>query len=93
MCRTIKWAEVLQTEAALTSHEPTTQLMLTSLLAAGGDHCRRGKRLSRHLALQPASRAEVLFGGLHAQITEARARRTGGINGNNRNKSSTAVHR
>ena len=52
--------------------EPATQLMLTSLIGVGGITADEVNGV-KAMALQPASRAEVLF-GVGVQITEADVR-------------------
>lgn len=69
----IKWAiKFLQAEAGLDVGEPATQLMLTSLIGVGGITQAEVDGV-KAMALQPASRAEVLFGA-GSQITEADVR-------------------
>lgn len=69
----IKWAlKFLQTEAGIDIGEPATQLMLTSLIGVGGITADEVNGV-KAMALQPASRAEVLF-GVGVQITEADVR-------------------
>ena len=69
----IKWAmKFLQAEAGIDVGEPATQLMLTSLIGVGGITADEVNGV-KAMALQPASRAEVLFGA-EAQITEADVR-------------------
>ena len=69
----IKWAmKFLQTEAGIDVGEPATQLMLTSLIGAGGITAAEIDGI-KAMALQPASRAEVLFGA-GTQISEADVR-------------------
>lgn len=69
----IKWAlKFLQTEAGIDIGEPATQLMLTSLIGVGGITADEVNCV-KSMALQPASRAEVLF-GVGVQITEADVR-------------------
>ena len=69
----IKWAmKFLQTDAGIDVGEPATQLMLTSLIGAGGITAAEIDGI-KAMALQPASRAEVLF-GVGVQITEADVR-------------------
>lgn len=69
----IKWAlKFLQTEAGIDIGEPATQLMLTSLIGVGGITADEVNGV-KSMALQPASRAEVLF-GVGVQITEADVR-------------------
>jgi len=69
----IKWAlKFLQTEAGIDVGEPATQLMLTSLIGIGGITLSEVDGV-KAMALQPASRAEVLF-GVGVQITEADVR-------------------
>lgn len=69
----IKWAlKFLQTEAGIDIGEPATQLMLTSLIGVGGITAAEVNGV-KAMALQPASRAEVLF-GVGVQITEADVR-------------------
>lgn len=69
----IKWAlKFLQTEAGIDIGEPATQLMLTSLIGVGGITAAEIDGI-KAMALQPASRAEVLF-GVGVQITEADVR-------------------
>ena len=69
----IKWAlKFLQTEAGIDIGEPATQLMLTSLIGVGGITADEVNGV-KALALQPASRAEVLFGA-GTQISEADVR-------------------
>ena len=69
----IKWAmKFLQAEAGIDVGEPATQLMLTSLIGVGGVTQAEVDGV-KAMALQPASRAEVLF-GVGVQITEADVR-------------------
>ena len=69
----IKWAmKFLQTDAGIDVGEPATQLMLTSLIGVGGITADEVSGV-KAMALQPASRAEVLF-GVGVQITEADVR-------------------
>lgn len=69
----IKWAmKFLQAEAGIDVGEPATQAMLTSLVGVGGITADEVNGV-KAMALQPASRAEVLF-GVEAQITEADVR-------------------
>lgn len=69
----IKWAlKFLQTEAGIDIGEPATQLMLTSLIGVGGITADEVNGV-KAMAMQPASRAEVLF-GVGVQITEADVR-------------------
>ena len=69
----IKWAiKFLQAEAGIDVGEPATQLMLTSLIGVGGITADEVNGV-KAMALQPASRAEVLF-GVGVQITEADVR-------------------
>ena len=69
----IKWAmKFLQTEAGIDVGEPATQLMLTSLIGVGGITQAEVDGV-KAMALQPASRAEVLLGA-GSQITEADVR-------------------
>jgi broad specificity polyphosphatase/5'/3'-nucleotidase SurE len=69
----IKWAmKFLQAEAGIDVGEPATQLMLTSLIGVGGVTQAEVDGV-KAMALQPASRAEVLFGA-EVQITEADVR-------------------
>ena len=69
----IKWAmKFLQTEAGIDVGEPATQAMLTSLVGVGGITADEVNGV-KAMALQPASRAEVLFGA-GVQITEADVR-------------------
>ena len=69
----IKWAmKFLQTEAGIDVGEPATQIMLTSLIGIGGVTQAEVDGI-KAMALQPASRAEVLF-GVGVQITEADVR-------------------
>lgn len=69
----IKWAlKFLQTEAGIDIGEPATQLMLTSLIGIGGITLSEVDGV-KAMALQPASRAEVLFGA-GTQISEADVR-------------------
>ena len=69
----IKWAmKFLQTEAGIDVGEPATQLMLTSLIGVGGITQAEVDGV-KAMALQPASRAEVLFGA-GTQISEADVR-------------------
>lgn len=69
----IKWAmKFLQTEAGIDVGEPATQAMLTSLVGVGGITADDVNGV-KAMALQPASRAEVLFGA-GVQITEADVR-------------------
>lgn len=69
----IKWAmKFLQTEAGIDAGEPATQVMLTSLIGVGGITQAEVDGV-KAMALQPASRAEVLFGA-GVQITEADVR-------------------
>lgn len=69
----IKWAmKFLQTEAGIDVGEPATQGMLTSLIGVGGINANEVNGVNA-MALQPASRAEVLFGA-GVQITEADVR-------------------
>lgn len=69
----IKWAmKFLQTDAGIDVGEPATQLMLTSLIGVGGITADEVNGV-KAMALQPASRAEVLF-GVGVQITEADVR-------------------
>lgn len=69
----IKWAmKFLQTEAGIDVGEPATQAMLTSLIGVGGVTQAEVDGI-KAMALQPASRAEVLF-GVGVQITEADVR-------------------
>jgi len=69
----IKWAmKFLQTEAGIDVGEPATQSMLTSLIGVGGITANEVNGV-KAMALQPASRAEVLFGA-GTQITEADVR-------------------
>ena len=69
----LKWAlKFLQTEAGIDIGEPATQLMLTSLIGIGGITQAEVDGI-KAMALQPASRAEVLFGA-GVQISEADVR-------------------
>lgn len=69
----IKWAmKFLQAESGIDVGEPATQLMLTSLIGVGGITAADIDGI-KAMALQPASRAEVLF-GVGVQITEADVR-------------------
>ena len=69
----IKWAmKFLQAEAGIDVGEPATQLMLTSLIGVGGITADEVNGV-KAMALQPASRAEVLF-GVGVQIGEADVR-------------------
>lgn len=69
----IKWAmKFLQAEAGIDVGEPATQLMLTSLIGIGGITADEIDGI-KAMAMQPASRAEVLF-GVGVQITEADVR-------------------
>ncbi len=69
----IKWAmKFLQTEAGIDAGEPATQVMLTSLIGVGGITQAEVDGV-KAMALQPSSRAEVLFGA-GVQITEADVR-------------------
>lgn len=69
----IKWAmKFLQTEAGIDVGEPATQAMLTSLIGIGGITADEVNGV-KAMAMQPASRAEVLFGA-SVQITEADVR-------------------
>lgn len=69
----IKWAmKFLQAEAGIDVGDPATQAMLTSLIGVGGI-TQADVDGVKAMALQPASRAEVLF-GVGVQITEADVR-------------------
>lgn len=69
----IKWAmKFLQAESGIDVGEPATQAMLTSLIGVGGITQAEVDGV-KAMALQPASRAEVLFGA-GSQITEADVR-------------------
>lgn len=69
----IKWAmKFLQAESGIDVGEPATQLMLTSLIGIGGITADEVNGV-KAMALQPASRAEVLF-GVGVQIGEADVR-------------------
>lgn len=69
----IKWAmKFLQTEAGIDVGEPATQSMLTSLIGVGGITQPEVDGI-KAMALQPASRAEVLF-GVGTRIGEADVR-------------------
>lgn len=69
----IKWAmKFLHAESGIDVGEPATQAMLTSLVGVGGVTQAEVDGV-KAMALQPASRAEVLFGA-EAQITEADVR-------------------
>ena len=69
----IKWAmKFLHAESGIDVGEPATQAMLTSLTGVGGITQAEVDGV-KAMALQPASRAEVLFGA-EAQITEADVR-------------------
>lgn len=69
----IKWAlKFLQTEAGIDIGESATQVMLTSLIGIGGITQAEVDGV-KAMALQPASRAEVLFGA-GTQISEADVR-------------------
>lgn len=69
----IKWAmKFLQAEAGIDVGEPATQAMLTSLIGVGGITADEIDGI-KAMAMQPASRAEVLFGA-SVQITEADVR-------------------
>ena len=69
----IKWVmKFLQAEAGIDVGEPATQAMLTSLIGVGGITQAEVDGI-KAMALQPASRAEVLFGA-EVQITEADVR-------------------
>lgn len=58
----LKWAmKFLQQETGIDVGEPATQLMLTSLIGVGGITQAEVDGVNA-MALQPASRAEVLFG-------------------------------
>ena len=58
----LKWAmKFLQQETGLDVGEPATQIMLTSLIGVGGITQAEVDGV-KAMALQPASRAEVLFG-------------------------------
>lgn len=69
----IKWAmKFLQAESGIDVGDPATQAMLTSLIGVGGITQAEADWI-KAMALQPASRAEVLFGA-GSQITEADVR-------------------
>lgn len=69
----IKWAMTfLRSESGIDIGEPATQVMLTSLIGIGGITLSEVDGV-KAMALQPASRAEVLF-GVGVQITEADVR-------------------
>jgi len=69
----IKWAiKFLQAESGIDVGEPATQAMLTSLTGVGGITQAEVDGV-KAMALQPASRAEVLLGD-GVQITEADVR-------------------
>lgn len=69
----IKWAmKFLQAESGIDVGDPATQAMLTSLIGVGGITQAEADGI-KAMALQPASRAEVLFGA-GSQITEADVR-------------------
>lgn len=69
----IKWAmKFLQSESGIDVGEPATQVMLTSLIGVGGITQAEVDGV-KSMAMQPASRAEVLFGA-GVQITEADVR-------------------
>ncbi len=69
----IKWAmKFLQTEAGIDVGESATQVMLTSLIGVGGITQAEVDGV-KAMALQPASRAEVLF-GVGTRIGEADVR-------------------
>lgn len=69
----IKWAlKFLQQEAGIDVGEPATRAMLDSLVGVGGI-TQADVDGVKAMALQPASRAEVLFGD-GSQITEADVR-------------------
>ncbi len=69
----IKWAmKFLQAESGIDVGEPATQAMLASLVGVGGVTQTEVDGI-KAMAMQPASRAEVLFGA-GSQITEADVR-------------------
>lgn len=75
----IRWAmKFLESEAGIDVGESATQLMLASLVGVGGISQQEVDGV-KAMALQPASRAEVIF-GTGAVVTEAQVRES--INGN-----------
>lgn len=75
----IRWAmKFLESEAGIDVGESATQLMIASLVSVGGISQQEVDAI-KAMALQPAIRAEVVFGN-GAVVTEAQVREA--INGN-----------
>ena len=72
----VNWAmKFLQTEAGVDVGEPATQAMLTALIGQGGITADEVNGV-KAMAIQPASRAEILFGD-GVQVAEADLRAAG----------------
>ena len=75
-------AEVLQIKAGIDIGEPSTQLMLTSLIGVGGITVKRGKRRQRQWRCSPSVVLGCCLVSACRSIKADVRMRTGGINGN-----------